>query len=118
MLQIDGNTYSDILADKIIVEANKLGIVESLFVLINNTSSLTKQQPNGSAIKGELKAFHVLMETWYEDVVLGTWVKSSILFSRDKASDSSSAQKNSLLMILSTMFLSKTTVNASLSMST
>ena len=90
-LQIDGNIYLDILADKIIVEANKLGIVESLFVLINNTSSLTKQQPNGSAIKGELKAFHVLMETWYEDVVLGTWVKSSIIFSRDKASDSSSA---------------------------
>ena len=43
VLQIDGNTYSDILADKNIVEANKLGIVESLFVLINNTSSLTKQ---------------------------------------------------------------------------
>ena len=41
-LQIDGNTYSDILADKFIIEANKLGIVESLFVLINNTSSLTK----------------------------------------------------------------------------
>jgi hypothetical protein len=41
-LQIDGNTYSDILADRIIIEANKLGIVESLFVLIDNTSSLTK----------------------------------------------------------------------------
>ena len=40
-LQIDGNTYLDILADEIIIEANKLGIVESLFVLIENTSSLT-----------------------------------------------------------------------------
>ena len=59
-LQIDGNTYLDILADKIIIEAKKLCIVESLFVLINNTSSLTKQQPNGSVIEEELKAFHVL----------------------------------------------------------
>ena len=59
MLQIDGNTYSDILADKIIVEANKLGIVESLFLLIDNTSSLTKQLSNWSVIKEELKAFHV-----------------------------------------------------------
>ena len=59
LLQIDGNTCSGILADEIIVEANKLGIVESLFVLINKTSSLTKQQLNGSVINGELKAFHV-----------------------------------------------------------
>ena len=51
-LQIDGNTYLDILADKIIIEAKKLGIVESLFVLINTTSSLMKWQPNGSVIKG------------------------------------------------------------------
>ena len=116
-MQIDGNTYLDILADKTIIEASKLGIVESLFVLINNTSSLTKQQPNGSVIKGELKLFYVLMETWYEDVLLGTWVRCSILFSRDKASNSSSAQKNSLLMILSIMFLSKTPVMASMSMS-
>jgi hypothetical protein len=41
-LQIDGNTYVDILADKIIVEANNLGIVESLSVLMDNTSSLMK----------------------------------------------------------------------------
>ena len=57
------------------------------------------------------------METWYEDVVLGTWVKSSILFSRDKASDLLSAQKISLVMIFSTMFLSKTVVMVLLSKS-
>ena len=66
-LQIDGNTYLDILADEIIIEANKLGIVESLFVLIENTSSLTNWKPNGSVVEGELKAFHF----FDEDLVWG-----------------------------------------------
>ncbi len=67
MLKIDPDTHADMLADNVIVEAHQLCIPKRLFVLINNSRHLMKQQTYWSVIESEFELFHI----FYDDAIWG-----------------------------------------------